>query len=325
MIIKITGQTPFQVNADNFTISPSTSSYVLQVSADGVSFSDLFTVPANTTRMVTGVANGSIYRLKNNTDEVSVNWVRSCGGNGGGGGSAEEAKELKPIDTLPASSVNGTVVATVDGIYQYSDGDWILVTGGSVDPRVIERIVDEKIQPVEERIDTVEEVTSKALNELNDKKLEEDRLKTINGESIVGEGDIEIQGGGSEPVIINIIENGGTYSTDMTAEDFEKAIATQNAVVVLGSSKFIPTSYTNYVISVETDNYKITIGRSYVNVWYQPVVRKQEAVGEYVYSSPDTFSDGRGDMVFGIVHLTQDEYDNLGNKDQNCLYIIRES
>lgn len=269
--------------------------------------------------MVTGVANGSIYRLKNNTDEVSVNWVRSCGSNGGGGGSAEEAKELKPIDTLPASSVNGTVVATVDGIYQYSDGDWILVTGGSV-----ERIVDEKIQPVEERIDTVEEVTSKALNELNDKKLEEDRLKTINGESIVGEGDIEIQGGGSQPVIINLIQDGDSYTTDMTAEDFEKARTTQNAVVVLGSSKFIPTTYTNYGISVEDENYLITITLSYVNVWYQPVVRKQEAVGEYVYSSPDTFSDGRGDMVFGIVQLTQDEYDNLGNKDQGCLYIIRE-
>lgn len=87
MIIKINGEQAFQTLSSNFSISPSENGYTLQISADGKNFSDLFSVGAGVTRMVTGVANGSYYRLLGNEGEVSVNWVRQCndGGSGSGG------------------------------------------------------------------------------------------------------------------------------------------------------------------------------------------------------------------------------------------------
>lgn len=86
----ISREEPFQVLATNFSISPSSSGYTLQISADGVNYTDLFSVGANITRMVTGVANGSYYRLRGNTDTgVVINWRTQCsdGGSGEGGGS----------------------------------------------------------------------------------------------------------------------------------------------------------------------------------------------------------------------------------------------
>lgn len=87
MIQKIVGEQPFQVLATNFSISPSEQDYTLQISADGVNFSDLFTVSAGQTKMVTSVANGSYYRCRNNQSELTINWRTQCNdGQGGGGG-----------------------------------------------------------------------------------------------------------------------------------------------------------------------------------------------------------------------------------------------
>lgn len=80
MQILINGEDVFQILSDSFSVSPSAEGYVLQISADGTNFSDLFTVAANTTRMVTGVANGSYYKLYGNNSEVTVNWQKTCGG-----------------------------------------------------------------------------------------------------------------------------------------------------------------------------------------------------------------------------------------------------
>ena len=87
----IRGEQPFQVLATNFSISPSNEGYTLQISADGTNYSDLFTVGSDTTRMVTGVSNGSYFRLKDNESTVVVNWVTQCsdGGSGGGGTGAQ--------------------------------------------------------------------------------------------------------------------------------------------------------------------------------------------------------------------------------------------
>ena len=89
MIQKVTGAQPFQVNASNFSIGPSNEGYTLQISANGVDYSDLFTVGANTTRMVTGVANGSFYRLSGNESEVAINWNKQCSDGSGGGSGAQ--------------------------------------------------------------------------------------------------------------------------------------------------------------------------------------------------------------------------------------------
>lgn len=85
MITKIIGEQPFQVLTNNFSISPSETGYQLQISADGVNYTTLFSVGANTTRLVTGVAANSYYRLLGNEGEVQVNWMKSCNTGGGGG------------------------------------------------------------------------------------------------------------------------------------------------------------------------------------------------------------------------------------------------
>lgn len=107
MRIKINREQPFQVLATNFSIGPSSSGYDLQISADGVNFTTLFSVGANVTRMVTGVANGSTYRLQYNTDEdVIVNWERQCndGGSGGSGsGGTDPAMVQQMIDASLSS------------------------------------------------------------------------------------------------------------------------------------------------------------------------------------------------------------------------------
>ena len=87
MITKVTGEAPFQILTNNFSISPSQEGYTLQISADGKNYSSLFTVGANTTRLVTGVAANSYYRLLGNESEVTINWMKTCVTEGGGSGS----------------------------------------------------------------------------------------------------------------------------------------------------------------------------------------------------------------------------------------------
>lgn len=90
MVIKITGEQPFQVLSTTFTIGPSANGYDLYFSADGVNYTQLFTVSAGVNRQVTQVAAGSYYKLVGNTGNVTVNWYGNCvvdSGSGGGGGS----------------------------------------------------------------------------------------------------------------------------------------------------------------------------------------------------------------------------------------------
>lgn len=132
MITKITGEQPFQVLTNNFSISPSSEGYTLQISADGTNFSNLFTVGAGVTRLVTGVAANSYYRLSGNQSKVSINWMKTCvtGGEGGAG------NELTPVTEFPQNAETGAVVALASGdtvgLYQYDGTNWEPV-GGNVD------------------------------------------------------------------------------------------------------------------------------------------------------------------------------------------------
>lgn len=101
MIITVTNEAPFQVLTGAFTIGPSPTGYELQVGATPQSFTTLFSVGANTPRMVTNVANGSYYRLKNNVGDVKVNWSHTCvdyTGGGSGSGSTYTAGEYISIE-----------------------------------------------------------------------------------------------------------------------------------------------------------------------------------------------------------------------------------
>ena len=59
MIFTVKNEVPFQILSSSFSIGPSPTGYELQVGADSKTFSTLFSVGANTPRMVTNEANGS--------------------------------------------------------------------------------------------------------------------------------------------------------------------------------------------------------------------------------------------------------------------------
>ncbi len=117
----VIGEAPFQVLATNFSIGPSQEGYTLQISADGSNFSDLFSVGAGVTRMVTGVANGSYYRMDGNESDVVINWRTQCNdGEGGGGGSYV----LPPAtqSTLGGIKVGSGLTITNDGTLSSEGG-----------------------------------------------------------------------------------------------------------------------------------------------------------------------------------------------------------
>lgn len=120
MIQKITGEAPFQVLATNFSIGPSQQDYTLQISANGSDYSDLFTVSAGQTKMVTNVANGSYYRLKNNESEVTINWRTQCndGQSGGGGGTGAQGPQ-GPQGATGAQGPQGPAGADTSGSTAY--------------------------------------------------------------------------------------------------------------------------------------------------------------------------------------------------------------
>ena len=214
MITKIIGEQPFQVLANNFSISPSNEGYTLQISADGKQYSNLFTVGAGVTRLVTGVAANSYYRLSGNQSNVSINWMKTCVTEGGG-----DSTELQPIDYFPLDAVEGTVISytgssSASGVYQFDGNEWTKV-GADIDlsPYWTSAQTQSAITAVEDHLYDVEEVTASALTELHDNIQElsgttsaikdtfsaytpTTGFSTINGSAITNGGDIVIQGGG---------------------------------------------------------------------------------------------------------------------------------
>ena len=112
MITKIIDEQPFQVLTNNFSISPSVTGYELQISADGIDYTTLFTVNANTTRMVTGVAANSYYRLLGNEGEVVVNWQKVCVT--GGGGDLSNYYTKSETDAAIEEAIEGISGGTAD-------------------------------------------------------------------------------------------------------------------------------------------------------------------------------------------------------------------
>lgn len=232
MITKITGEQPFQVLTNNFSISPSQEGYTLQISADGVNYSNLFTVGAGVTRLVTGVAANSFYKLSGNQSAVSINWMKTCVTEGGSGGAGNE---LTPVTEFPLGVEAGTVVALASGntygIYQYDGTDWN-EAGAEVDLSAYWTSAETQsaITAVEDHLFDVEQVTASALTELHDGLLEvsgrtmpdmslytpTSGFSTINGSAITNGGDIVIQGGGGNIVELTQQEydNLSAYSPD---------------------------------------------------------------------------------------------------------------
>lgn len=150
----IKGEAPFQVLATNFSISPSNEGYTLQISADGTNYSDLFAVGSDTTRMVTGVSNGSYFRLKGNESTVVVNWVTQCSDGGSGGGGSQYILPPATQNTLGGIKVGEGLAITNDGTLSTS--------GGSIDSGAVQTQIDASLNANNEKIEEGEIIAGMA-------------------------------------------------------------------------------------------------------------------------------------------------------------------
>lgn len=370
MIVKISGEAPFQVLASNFTISPAESAYTLQVSADGKEYSDLFAVAANITRMVTGVASGSFYRLKNNTGGVSINW-RKCSGTDGSDGTANE---LKPMEDLPLTADEGAVAATEEGLYQYKDGQWVKIetgdgflplTGGTLSGNLTlgdsTTTSYKKVESIRNTNDTVNgaafyvnsdgtaaffhkkyngaSATNDAILKFNATNglqfaanpngtatefkdvLVDGKVKTINGESIVGEGDIKIEGGSNTFVITMDEETGELDATGfnaaMAAGVTEVYVSTGEMIIKV--MEIINQGEEGWMITVDAPSLQ-EIGFVSPSFHIGTDDSIEETGGRYAVES--LINENTGLQVNGIMRLSQEEYDAIQYPLGDILYII---
>lgn len=268
MINVINGETPFQILSSSFSIGPSETGYDLQVGADSRNFTTLFSVGANTPRMVTNVANGSYFRLKNNVGDVKVNWQRVCTDDGGGGASGTE---LSPVSEFPLGAEAGTVIAytgssSASGVYQYDGNEWTEVgadidlsgyaTSGDMQSAFTlisetQRVAAAGLNQLEGRIDELSGATpdlsaywtsaetQNAIDEALSAYTPTSGFSTINGSAITNGGNIVI----SDPDVSNYVT-----SAQVETQIVEKNYVTSAQVETQIVSK-------NYITSADTANF----------------------------------------------------------------------
>lgn len=306
MITKVTGEQPFQVLATNFSISPSQQGYTLQISADGVNYSNLFAVSPNVTRMVSGVANGSYYRLSGNTSEVVINWSRQCST---GGGDADLTNYWTSAQTQDAidEAVSGITVdlsdyytsAQTDSQIQNAVADF--VTSGDVQTQITSAVT-----AIENELSEAERVTSEALNELNDKIIE------ISGQTV----DLSdyYTSAQTDTQIANAIAaiDLGDYATSGDIQTINERINTKDEVISIALNELH-----EQIGAIDLSDYA-TSGA---------VQALEDELSQAEQVTSTALNDINSRMVSSsdiksIVKLTQAEYDALVNKDNNTLYII---
>lgn len=332
MITKIIGEQPFQVLANNFSISPSNEGYTLQISADGKQYSNLFTVGAGVTRLVTGVAANSYYRLSGNQSNVSINWMKTCVSEGGG-----DSSELQPIDYFPLDAVEGTVISytgssSASGVYQFDGNEWTEV-GADIDlsPYWTSAETQSAITAVEDHLYDVEEVTASALTELHDNIQElsgttssiQDTFSaytpttgfsTINGSAITNGGDIVIQGGGGSteeielPIAAAVNDLKSNIDVRLDQQYYKK-----KEVDNIAARKTDPAQ-----VDAQIKNY-VDPAIAEIN---ETIVDKELPVSAALNDLNTNKVSGVG--ITKIQSISQADYDALTAKDPATLYIIKD-
>ena len=260
MQYKITNEQPFQVLCSSFSISPSQQNYTLNISADGVNYSPLFTVASGQTRLVTGVASGSFYKLVGNQSQVTVNWVRSCNSSGSGGGG--NAGELEPVSEFPLDAPEGTVVALASGdtvgVYQYDGSEWIPVAGGDMSNYYTKAQTNAAISaatsPIQSQVDDIERVTATALTELHDSILE--LSGATQGYATEAYVDAAITSATQDFVTEEDLTG---YTSMQDFEDFQDAISVKEEVVAAAlvdlDGKKVESEDIHYMVSISQADY----------------------------------------------------------------------
>lgn len=334
MQYEITNEQPFQVLCSSFSISPSQQNYTLNISADGKNYSPLFTVASGQTRLVTGVASGSYYKLVGNQSEVTVNWVRSC--NDGGGGTGGNAGELEPVTDFPVGAVAGTVVALSSGgtvgVYQYDGTDWAPIGGGDMSNYYTKAETDAAItgatqdfatkefvtgatEEIYETMETKEEVVASALTELDARIIEiSGNTPDLTNYYTKAETDAEITAA-TQNFVTEADITAATSPIQTQLDDVERVTATaltelhQDILDLSGATQAFVTSG-----DVETQ----------ISAATEDIFEMMETKEEVIAAALVDLNDNKvgSTSISTIVALTQAQYDVLPVKDPNTFYII---
>ena len=215
-----------------------------------------------------------------------------------------------------------------------------LVEAGTVDPNTFYIITDSTAGDLSNYY-TKSETSgateiSTALNAKQDTLVSGTNIKTINNQNILGEGNIEIQGGGSD---INVVQTTGTSTADVMSQS-----AVTNAFDAYTCQKnndngevryfYFPTPSHPYGSTTLIKNFSIN-GRcpltqtngsnSYIDKF--SLVETSAITTSVTSSSTDAqvpSAKAVNDKLGGLklVKLTQSEYDALATKDSNTLFVI---
>ena len=219
------------------------------------------------------------------------------------------------------------------------------------------------------RVDEIEEVTASALVELNNTKqdilISGTNIKTINNESILGSGNIVIQGGsgsdysaGSNIDITNnvISVTGITVPTKLSELTNDEGFVNSDEVETQITSKGYITSYTETdpvfqasaasgISEQDITNWNSKLGSSALNPYYTSA-QTDTAISNAVSGKQDTLVSGtniktiNNQSLLGsgnieiqggsgggsnIIELTQAEYDTLTAYTQGAMYVITDA
>lgn len=158
-------------------------------------------------------------------------------------------------------------------------------------------------------------------------------IKTINNESLLGEGNIDIQGGSS----VNVVQATGTSTSDVMSQDAVTKAFNEYTVEANYSSGIpkwwtwtTPTStksINNFSINGKLPLSQQTVTNDFVDIEHFHLVETSAVTTSVSSTSTDTqvpSAKAVYDQLGGLklVKLTQAEYDGLQTKDPNTLFII---
>ena len=314
MLQKVSGEQPFQILTNSFSISPSQSSYDLEISADGKNYSKLFTVSANVTKLVTSVASGSFYRLKGNTDTVVINWRTTCVSEGGGGDMSNYYTKAETEELIDAA-VSG-----------------ITVDSGAVETQILSHNYITS-GDAKEQIESYNFITSADTDDFvtsADVKTQIEEYHYITSADttdFVNSGQVE-----------NIVES---YNY-ITSADTEGFVNSGQVETIIDSKGFLTSADTeNFLTSADTTNF-LTSADTQNMVSKSELLEKEEVISTALNDLNDRIPDSiitSGDVqtmiqsattnmvqsttIRNIVSISQANYDALsGNTDSSTFYVI---
>ena len=338
MITKITNEQSFQVLTNNFSISPSPTGYQLQISADGKNFTTLFSVGANTTRLVTGVAANSYYRLLGNVGDVVINWRTTCVSEGGGGDMSNyytkaETEELIDAAVSGITVDSGAVETQILSHNYITSGDakeqiesYHFITSADTDDFVTSADVKTQIEEYHyiTSADTTDFVNSGQVENIVESY---NYITSADTEVFVNSGQVETQ----------ILSH--NYITSADTEDF---VTSADVKTQIEEYHYITSADTaNFLTSADTTNF-LTSADTQNMVSKSELLEKEEVISTALNDLNDRIPDSiitSGDVqtmiqsattnmvqsttIRNIVSISQADYDALsGNTDSSTFYVI---